>query len=343
MFKDKLNYKLINLLTLLVIFYIAISTIDWWGSVISKLISITLPFLIAFSIAYAFYPLVKKLQEKGVRKSLAVTLIVVVTSLSFFALLIVTIPLVYEQLITLTKLIGELIYDFSYRFSLDLGDFENYVVDILNSIVTSIGKYISTGTIQLVGKSVDFITKFIIIYIVSIYFLIDMDNIRSNIKYFLKEKGNKSYHLVKAIDKDLEHYLYGLVIFMIIQLFEYCILFWIVGHPNWLILGILASVTTVIPYFGGLITNIIAVILASVVSTKVFICTIIICLIFPNIDSYIISPKVYGKTNNINALWTIFSVFVGGSLFGFIGILVALPIYIIINRIYHFFKDDLKK
>ena len=63
MFKDKLNYKLINLLTLLIIFYIAISTTSWWGSVISKLISIIFPFLIAFSIAYAFYPLVRKLQK----------------------------------------------------------------------------------------------------------------------------------------------------------------------------------------------------------------------------------------------------------------------------------------
>jgi predicted PurR-regulated permease PerM len=116
----------------------------------------------------------------------------------------------------------------------------------------------------------------------------------------------------------------------------------VIGHPNWLILGILASVTTVIPYFGGLVTNIIAVILASVVSTPVFIATLAICVICPNIDGYIISPKIYGRTNHINPLWTIFAIFVGGALFGFVGILIALPVYIIINRAYHFFKDDIK-
>ena len=62
---------------------------------------------------------------------------------------------------------------------------------------------------------------------------------------------------------------------MIIQFFEYSILFFVVGHPNWLILGILACITTVIPYFGGLITNIIAIVLASVVSTKLVILTIV--------------------------------------------------------------------
>ena len=298
--------------------------------------------MVAFAIAYAFYPLVRKLEDKGVRKTLAITLVVVFTSTFILGLLWVTVPLVYDQLLTLSKLIGEVLTDLSLRFSLDLGGFEDSIVGILNDIIAGVGKYVSTGTLQIVGKSVDFITKFIIIYIVSIYFLAGMDDIRKNIKFWLKKRNDKSLGFVRAIDKDLGQYLQGLVIFMVIQLFEYCFLFFIVGHPNWLLLGILASITTVVPYFGGLVTNIIAVILASVVSTPVFIATLVICIVAPNLDGYVISPKVYGRTNNISALWTIFSVFVGGSLFGFIGILVALPVYIIINRAYHFFNEDIK-
>ena len=342
MFKDKLNFKLLNLLILLVICYIVVSTINWWGGIISKLFSILLTFIISFAIAYAFYPLVRKLQDKGVRKNLAVTLVVVVISICLFWLLIVTIPLIYEQFITLSRLIGEVLTDFSLRFEIDLGGFEETITGILNDIISGIGKYVSTGTIELVNKSINFITNFIIIFIVSIYFLSGMDDIRKNIKLFLKKRKDKSYQFIKAIDHELGQYLEGLVIFMTIQLFEYCFLFWIVGHPNWLLLGILASITTVVPYFGGVITNIIAVVLSSVVSTKVFVFTLIICIVFPNVDSYIISPKVYGKTNNINPIWTIFSVFVGGALFGFIGILIALPIYIILNKSYHFFEGDIK-
>jgi len=87
---------------------------------------------------------------------------------------------------------------------------------------------------------------------------------------------------------------------MIIQLFEYSLLFFIVGHPNWLILGILACLTTIIPYFGGVLTNIIAILTATVISTPLTIATIVICLIFPQLDGYVISPHVYGKTNDIN-------------------------------------------
>lgn len=342
MLRDKLNFKLLNLLILLVIFYIAISTIDWWGGIISKLISILFPFMISFAIAYALYPLVRKLQDKGVRKTLAVTLVVVLASMFLFGLIIVTVPLVYDQLITLSMLIADVLTDVSTRFAVDLGGFEDSVIGILNDIISGVGKYVSTGTLNIVGKSVDFITKAIIIYIVSIYFLAGMDDIRKNIKLLVRKRGNRSLSYIRAIDKELGSYLQGLVIFMVIQLFEYCFLFWVVGHPNWLLLGILASITTVVPYFGGLITNIIAVILASVVSTPVFIKTLVICLVCPNIDGYIISPKVYGRTNNISQLGTIFSVFVGGALFGFIGIVVALPLYIIINRSYCFFKEDIK-
>ncbi len=342
MFKDKLNFKLLNLLILLVIFYIVISTVNLWGEVISKLISIISPFAISFAIAYSMYPLVRKLQEKGVRKNLAVTLIVVLISSLIFGLILITIPLVYDQIIILSRLISEVVSDISLRFSINLGGFEDSVKNVLNNIITKMGNYVSTGTLDIVGKSVDFVTKFIIIYIVSIYFLSGMDDIRYKTKSFLRKKGSKYFNYFKIIDKELGNYLLGLVIFMVIQLFEYCFLFFIVGHPNWLLLGILASITTVVPYFGGLITNIIAVALASAVSTNLFIATLIICLVFPNIDSYIISPRVYGKTNNISPLWTIFSIFACGALFGFIGILVALPIYIIINRTYHFFEGDIK-
>lgn len=342
MFKDKLNFSLLNLLILLVIFYIIMNTVNLWGGVISKLISIISPFLISFAIAYSLYPLVRKLKEKGVRKSLAVTLVVVLISSLFFCVVLITVPLVYDQIITLSKLISEVITEVSLRFSIDLGGFEDSVIGILNNVITKMGNYLSNGTLNIVEKSIDIISKFIIIYIVSIYFLSSMEDIRNKTKKFLKNKSNKYFNYFKVIDKELGNYLLGLVIFIIIQLFEYCILFFIIGHPNWLLLGILASVTTVVPYFGGLITNIIAVALASAVSTNVFIATLVICLVFPNIDSYIISPKVYGKTNNISPLWTIFSIFACGALFGFIGILIALPIYIVINRTYHFFEGDIK-
>ena len=135
-----------------------------------------------------------------------------------------------------------------------------------------------------VNGTLGFTGNFIVGFVGFIYFLLDMDKIRNFIKNCLKTINVRSYEYVRLMDVEITNYLKGLEIFMVIQFFEYSFLFFIIGHPNWLILGLLACITTVIPYFGGLITNIIAIILASVVSLPLVIMTTIICLIFPQLD-----------------------------------------------------------
>lgn len=341
MLKNKLNFKLLNLLMFAGIIYLAVNTFDWWGGIVHKIFSILLPFIISFAIAYALYPCVRFLENKGVRKGLSKAIVIITVLCLIVLLFSITIPLVYEQLVSLSKIIGDIINDVSGKFEINLGNFRNTINTSLDKLIGNVGEYISKGAIQILSSSIGFLTKVIIVTIVSIYFLIDMDKIRNRIKLILKRFNKRAFLYVKSVDDELENYLLGLLIFMAIQLVEYSLLFGIVHHPNWLLLGILASLTTIIPYFGGLATNVIAVILASVVSPKLFIATMIICLVFPNIDGYIISPKVYGKTNNINPVWSIFAVFAGGALYGFIGILVALPIYLILRCTYNFFKKDI--
>ena len=143
------------------------------------------------------------------------------------------------------------------------------------------------------------------------------------------------------MDIEISNYFNGLLKTMLIQFVEYTVVFAFIGHPNYLILSILAAVTTIIPYFGGFLVNILAIIIASVVSNKLLILTIIVCIICPNIDGYIIGPKVYGKTNQLPALVNIFAVFAGGILGGFWGIVVSLPVAIVLISTYRFFEEDI--
>lgn len=343
MFKNKLDYKLINILLVMVIIYLLYLTSNKWGVFIGKMISVCFPFLIAFAVAYVLNPFVKWLEEKGVRKKIAVTLITVIALLLLIGLIWITLPLVYEQLILFSRSIIEFISDISNKFDVELGSISDTVVGALNAIIQNLGTYVSNGTIDFLNKGIDIATKAVIVIIVAIYFLADMDKIREKIKDFLKRIGKKEYLYVKKLDHEIGNYFRGLAIFMLIQFFEYSLLFWIVGHPNWLLLGVLACVTTIIPYFGGYITNIIAVITASVVSTPLCIATLVICLVFPNVDGYIISPKIYGKTNNINPVMVIFAIGLGSSLFGFIGIVMALPVYILLKASYDYYEEDIKR
>lgn len=343
MFKDKINFKLLNILIFALIIYLGILTFNVWGSIIDKIISIIIPFLIAFSIAYAFYPIVRKLRKKGLSNSVSVTIVAGTVIFIMLGLIFITIPLVYDQVVLLSKSIGEVMSDLSTKLAINFGDFQTSVNGIMDNLVQSVGRYLSDGTVNFVGKATSLLSSAIIIVILSVYFLADMEKIRKEVSSILQrnKKRKKLYEYVKVLDTELGQYLNGLAIFIGIQFVEYTLLFRIIGHPNWLLLGILAALTTVIPYFGGLITNIVAVILASVVSTPLFIATLIVCLVFPNIDGYVISPKVYGKTNNVNAMWTIFAVVAGGALFGIVGIMISLPVYIAINCTYNFFKEDI--
>ena len=106
MYKNKINYKLLNFLILMGLLYICVTNIGTWFQIISKVVSVCFPFIIAFAIAYALYPLEKKLEKKGVRKSIAITFLVIISLLIIFGLIAITLPLVYQQLISFASSFG---------------------------------------------------------------------------------------------------------------------------------------------------------------------------------------------------------------------------------------------
>ncbi len=343
MYKNRINYKLLNFLILMGLLYIIITNIGTWYNILISIIKICMPFIIAFAISYALNPIIKKLVSKGLKKPIAVTIVVILVTAIIITLLVITLPLLYNQLITFTSNIGEVIEDIGDKFNINLSFIKDTSGDYLNDIISSMGNFLKDGSIDIVGKTASIIGKIIITFVVSIYFLAYMDDIRRVVGDFLKQTKYKYFRYVKALDTELSNYLKGLLLFMTIQFFEYSIVFFIIGHPNWFLFGVLASLTTVIPYFGGLITNLLALLTASVISPNLFIATLIVCLIFPQLDGYIISPRVYGKTNNVNPLITIMMVSIGGTVGGALGIIIALPIYILISASYRFFKNDIKK
>ena len=343
MFKNKFNYHLINWLALLALLYIAFSNINLWLGILGKVIQVMAPFIIAFAFAYALTPFVEFLQRRGLSQKVAVTITVLGTVIIIVGLLIITLPLLYDQLTLLVGMVGDITDNIDSKFHINLGDFELKITDALNSTLKNLSTVISNTTLDFINKSLNFISKFIVGFVGFIYFLADMDKIRKWIKNVTLSFSKRFYNYVKCMDHELGNYLKGLGIFMIIQFFEYSFLFFIVGHPNWLILGILACLTTVIPYFGGIITNVIAIIMASVVSVPLVIATIVICLIFPQIDGYVISPRVYGKTTGVSPLITIMAVSVGGTLAGMWGIVLALPTYLLIRTTYKFYEDEISE
>ncbi|MBE6152890.1 MAG: AI-2E family transporter [Firmicutes bacterium] len=338
----KINIKLINLVLIAILVWILVATSDFWLWSLDKIIEILMPFVIAFSIAYVSYPFLKFMEKKGIPKWLGVGIIIIIL-VGFVSLIIsLLIPLVYEQTISLLSNAIKFIQDISIKYEINL----NYIqsgFSNLNSILVDLGKFISDSAFHIISKSIGVITNIIIAFFTGIYFLADMDYIREEIKDFFRSKSKKTYNYIKALDIEMKNYCIGLVKYIFVQLIEYIIVFYLIGHPYFLILGILAAFTTIIPYFGGIFTNIIALITALVVSPKLFVLTLIVSIVLPNIDGYFWSPRIYGKTNNIHPILSIFGVFAGGALFGVTGIIIALPVTIILSQTYKYYRTDIKK
>ena len=341
--ENKINYKLVNLLVVVLIICLLYMIRGLWLGVLEKIIAVLLPFIVAFAVAYAIYPYCKKLEGYGLPKWLAMGVIYFII-IGFLVIMGITvIPLLYDQVVLFLSNISAVITDISSKYEIDLGVLQKSISSVSTDILKNVGTYISDGAINVLNASISVITNLIIIVAVSVYLLWDMDKIRSWIKEQLGSKRGRFYKYIKRLVTEINNYFNGLLKTILIQFIEYTIVFALIGHPNYLVLSILAAVTTIVPYFGGLLVNILAVVIASVISTKLLILTILVCIICPNIDGYIIGPKVYGKTNQLPALVNIFAVFAGGILGGFWGIVISLPVTIIIITTFKFFREDINQ
>lgn len=339
--KKSVNYRLLNLLMLCGVIYLLYKTSGLYTGVVVRIFKIIYPFIIAFAIAYALYPFVVKLEKKGLPKWLSILITSLLSIGIFIVSIILVIPLLYDQVLLFISNISTFVSDISSKYEINLGTLQTTLAEASTDIIKSFGNYISNGLVGIINASFGIVAAVVIIIFVVIYLLVDMDKIRTWVKEFFSKRKRKSYNYVKTLDTEITNYFTGMGKNMLIQFIEYTFAFFIVGHPNYLILGTLAAVTNIIPYFGGFIVNVLALIIASVISTKLTILTLVICLICPQLDSYVIGPRIYGKTNNLHPLVSIFAVFAGGALFGFWGIVVSLPVAIIIITTFKYYKKDI--
>ena len=344
MLKNRIDYKLVNLALIVLIVFLLYRTGNLWIGLTNKALQIILPFLFAFALAYALYPFLQKMQSKKIPKWLGIVIIIflILALASFVVYLITTVMFsqlssLFNSIITFVSSLKDTNFDFNFA------GLETSLTDTFKTILTNFGTYVSDGAINLIDSSLGLISKLFIVFASFIYFLIDMEQIRGEIKFFFSKKSKKVYNYVKSLDSEMKNYLSGLVQIITITLIEYTLVYTVIGHPNAILLGFLAAVANLIPYFGGIAVNIVAAITAFVVSPSLLVKTIIAFVILSSVDSYIINPTVYGKTNSIHPLVTIIALFAGGILFGILGVFISFPLAIIAVTTYKYFKDDIAR
>jgi predicted PurR-regulated permease PerM len=200
--------------------------------------------------------------------------------------------------------------------------------------LSEIGKYAS-GLVSITSSLLDIF----IALIASIYMLLDKDRILKGLNriasLFSDRKKYKGFMAHCAnVNTIFTQYIYARVICCLIVAVTSTILLLIMGEPYALLLGIFIGFMDMIPYFGSIISWAVSAVLM-LISGGVFHalwCSILL-LILQQIDGNVIAPKVMGTRLEISPLTIIVAVSVGGSLFGFIGMLISVPVVAILRAI----------
>ena len=343
MLDKKLNYKLVNCALIMVIVFLIYKTGDLWFGIVNKFGRLVFPFALAFAIAYVLYPVLRALENKKLSKALALsTIMAVIVGLIVIVCILVG-PSLFNQLRNLFNSIITFLENISSDNSVNLSGLEATLSRAFNNIIGNLSQVISDGLFNAIGSSISILSTLFISFASSIYFLIDMENIRHKVAKLLnKKKTRRIYKYLKTLDQEMMKYLNGFIKIMFISFIEYSIVFTFIGHPDALLLAFTAMLAPLIPYFGGIINNLIAIVVASTVSPFLLFKTIIASFVLTTVDGNVTGPIVYGKTNSIKPIIVIMSVFIFGALFGIPGIIISMPATIFVVTTFRFFEEDLK-
>ncbi len=322
-------------------------TASIWGNWFSMLKSIFTPFILGFLIAYVVHPLIAKLEQKGIHKNIAILGFWISVIVLFIILCLVLMPMLYDKisgfianLIQGVQWIGEKIILY--------GEFENFdlVDSITDSITSFLGAYdtwlpnIMSSLPGFMNSFLNVITNLLFTIIIAIYMMADFDRIKEYIVRFVQIFYTGARPYMVRIDEDVSVYLKSLLILMAIKFCEYSLFYFLIGHEDWIIIGLLTSLGQLVPYLGGTLANSIGILTALSLSPIRIAFLIAGICVLSNVDAYVISPLIHEKRSALGPLVTLFAVFAGGVIYGAIGIMFSIPLAIAIKGICETYSED---
>lgn len=279
----------------------------------------------------------KRKHKKLIRiLSLIITILLIVGIVGLILFLII--PEIIEGIMLLSKSLPSSInFLNNLRDSIvrHYPDFDNYLksIDMKNVLETTVGP---TGTV--INFVIAFLTSMIsklftlfIGFIISIYILADKENLIRQLKKVLQallpNKNVKKVIKILSITNDaftkfltgqcLDAALTGFLLFIILSIMK---------MPYALILGVLFTITALIPYIGAFITLAIGAILLGVINPIYALWYVIVFFLLQQFDDNFTYPRIVGGKVGLPPLWALLAVLVGGSLFGFVGMIISIPL-----------------
>lgn len=311
------------------------------GGLAYLLAPVLTPFLIAALLAYMGDPVADRLESWGLSRSLSVVTVFVLLFMLALILLLVLVPMLQQQLALLVAKVPGYFHWLQIRalpwiaerfgmegLSLDLAAFETYIQENWRSAGGSIKSLLSmvssSGLTLLV-----WLANLVLIPVVSFYLLRDWDILVSRIRELIPRRMEADVmRLARSSDEVLGAFLRGQLMVMLALGAIYTFGLWLVGLELALLIGMLAGVVSFVPYL-GFIVGIITAGIAALMQFQELLPLAFVVMVFgigQLLEGMVLTPLLLGERIGLHPVAVIFSVMAGAQLFGFFGILLALPV-----------------
>jgi len=295
-----------------------------------QLSGILLPFVIGFAVAYFLDPVADRLEALGVRRTLATALIAVAMMVVLLGFLIFGLPILFAQIgqiiVALPGYITELQLWIEQQGA--LGGQQELVQQLGQSAVGSLQNM--TSQILLSGLSALNVFGLLLISpIVAIYMLNDWDRMMAGIDHLLPDDMAETVrHLAAQIDEMLAGFLRGQTLVCLLLGVIYALGLSLVGLQGAIVVGMVAGLISFIPYVGSATGLIMAGALGVGQFGVDYTPLAMIAAVFvvgQFLEGNILTPRLVGDRVHLHPVWIMFALLAMGSLFGFLGLLLAVP------------------
>lgn len=321
-----------------------LGVIALFGYIIYLLMPVITPFIAAFLLAYLINPLVSRMAKYNMPRWLTISLvfigIIVAVGVGTWYLA----PLLWEQIGYASKNIPEVLRWFnhtaipwvekSFNLTLDRVNNDeltnavmdylqtNYSVDSAQSIVYRIAQ--SGLSIMHTGGLL------LLIPVIAFYFLLDWNNMIWRLQLLIPRQIEPTVvSIAKECHAVLGAFVKGQLLVMLLLGVVYAVGLQIIGIEVGLIIGLIAGLCSIIPYLGfaaGIIAAFAASLLQYGLDWVHLLLVLVVFMIGQVIESYILQPFLLGDKIGLSPVAVVFAVLAGAQLYGFVGMLIALPV-----------------
>lgn len=347
-----------------VLFFFALFRMKEISNVVASILDILKPIIYGLAIAYLLEPVMsfferhihrfllkkgKKLKPNKIKKlsrCLGILISMVLTLCVLGALISMIIPQLLTSITGIVENLPSYLNNLQSWMNQTLADNPQYIdaaTNLLSNLSSFFEKWVDTDLLPKVQEIVTGLTtsilglfsvlkNLLIGLIVSIYVLYSKDLFAAQAKKLLyaileAEHANSLLHTVRYTHKMfggfvtgqlLDSLLVGIICFLCMSLF---------GLPFPLLISVIVGVTNVIPFFGpfiGAIPSAIIILLVEPIQCLYF---VIFILVLQQFDGNILCPKILGQSTGLSCFWVIFAILLGGGLFGFLGMVLGVPVF----------------